>query len=315
MSSHPRRRTQILSGAAIVCLLFLAAGGTAIATNTLGAGDKFDHLLARIDRFLAGPPPDVPSVTVQVDDGDETDPPDATPTPIPTATPSLEPGETPPPTPIPTATPTPVPGRVAVDVNIVSKPKKVFASELKDTWCSTAGVQITLAVLGLADTSDGFQKELQSKVHGWESYRDSHNGDWGPGAMALALDAYGAKGYEVRAYKTRNGALRDAAKQIEATNSPVLLLAWRGAHTWVMTGFRADADPAIFKDATVSGTYILDPWYPRISSIWGASDPPGTFQDTSEMERNYLKWNRPEGNYADRDGLYIAVVPTIPVSE
>ena len=129
--------------------------------------------------------------------------------------------------------------------------------------------------------------------------------------MALALEEYGAPGYEVRAYKTRGAALRDAAKAIRKTNSPVILLAWRGAHTWVMTGFRADADPLVFKDAKVSGAYILDPWYPRISSIWGKSDPPGTFQNAAEMERNYLKWKRPEGRYKDRDGLYIAVVPTL----
>ena len=115
----------------------------------------------------------------------------------------------------------------------------------------------------------------------------------------------------MRAYKTRSGALRDAAKAILKTNSPVILLAWRGAHTWVMTGFRADADPLVFKDARVSGAYILDPWYPRVSSIWGRSDPPGTFQDASEMERNYLKWHRPEGHYKDRDDLYISVVPTL----
>ena len=28
------------------------------------------------------------------------------------------------------------------------------------------------------------------------------------------------------------------------------------------------------------------------------------------MIRNYLRWNRPEGHYKDRDGLFIAVVPT-----
>jgi hypothetical protein len=28
------------------------------------------------------------------------------------------------------------------------------------------------------------------------------------------------------------------------------------------------------------------------------------------MRRNYLPWKRPEGKYADRDGLFIAVVPT-----
>ena len=132
--------------------------------------------------------------------------------------------------------------------------------------------------------------------------------------MALALEAYGAAGYEVRGYETRAGALRDAAVAIETTQSPVILLAWRGAHTWVMTGYRADADPTVFPDAIVEGAYVLDPWYPDVSSIWGPSDPPGTFQDAAEMERNYLRWKRPEGLYPERDGLFISVVPTIPVS-
>jgi len=92
----------------------------------------------------------------------------------------------------------------------------------------------------------------------------------------------------------------------------VLLIAWRGAHTWVMTGFRSDADPLLFDDAKISGTYVLDPWFPRNSSIWGQSDPPGTFQDASEMRRNYLPWERPEGSYPSRDSLFLAVVPTLP---
>jgi hypothetical protein len=32
------------------------------------------------------------------------------------------------------------------------------------------------------------------------------------------------------------------------------------------------------------------------------------------MERNYLRWKRPEGQYPERDGLFISVVPTIPVT-
>jgi hypothetical protein len=130
--------------------------------------------------------------------------------------------------------------------------------------------------------------------------------------MSLALKAYGAPGYEVRAYKGRNDALRDAAVAIETTGSPAVLLAWKGAHTWVMTGYRADADPAVFDDAKILGAYVLDPWYPWVSSIWGPSDPPGTFQDQKEMERNFLKWKRPEGKYPDRDGKYIVLVPTLP---
>jgi hypothetical protein len=201
-----------------------------------------------------------------------------------------------------------------VTFDIVADHKAVFAHELKVTWCASAGVQMVLAILNHGDTSHAFQREIQGRVREWESLKDSRNGDWGPSAMALALEDYGAKGYVVRAYQTRQGALRGAAKAIMKTNSPVILLAWRGAHTWVMTGFKADADPTVFSNARISGTYILDPWYPDISSIWGRSDPPGTFQDNDEMIRNFLPWKRPEGRYPDRDGLYITVVPTIPVS-
>ena len=308
-----RRRRPSLRLSALVGVLLLTTGGLAVATDALGAGRLFDRAVAKIDRFIAGPVPDRATVaTVLV-----TPRPAASPTPTP-AQPSApasagHPGASAAPTATPEPTPEPTPERVPVDVDIAADPAGIFASEVKDTWCAPAGVQITLAFLGKADTSVGFQRELQGRVHEWESYSDSHNGDWGPAAMALALDAYGAPGYEVRAYRTRQDALRDAATAIDATGSPVILLAWRGAHTWVMTGFRADADPAIFPDATVAGAYIVDPWYPRISSIWGPSDPPGTFQDKAEMVRNYLAWKRPEGHYPDRDGLFIAVVPTVKV--
>ena len=315
MTAASRRRRARWLGLGVVVLAFVfVAGVGAISTNAFGAANLFDRAVAKVDRFLAGPVPDRSApVTVLVadpsaaaTDDENIDEADATASPVATVVATPATGSA-----TPTVTPQPTPARVAVDVDIVTDHKKVFAHEQKVTWCASAGVQMTLAILGLGDTSNAFQREIQGRVHEWESKADSHNGDWGPSAMALALKAYGAKGYEVRAYKTRQGALRDAAKAIQKTNSPVLLMAWRGAHTWVMTGFRADADPSVFRDATIKGTYILDPWYPDVSSIWGPSDPPGTYQDGNEMVRNYLKWKRPEGLYPARDGLYIAVVPTV----
>jgi hypothetical protein len=306
----PRRRLPLRRLTLVAVLVGVAGGTFAVSTDAFGAGHLFERALDRIDRFIAGPVPDRPTeLTVLV-----TSPPV---TPAPTASPTPKPppsGAAPTATPMATPTPSPTPARVPVDVDIVGDHDAVFAHELKDTWCAPAGVQMTLAVLGLEDTSDAFQSELQGRVREWESYSDSHNGKWGPSAMVLALEAYGATGYEVRGYKTREDALRDAAVAIDTTGSPVILLAWRGAHTWVMTGYRADADPRLFPDATVEGAYVLDPWYPWVSSIWGPSDPPGTFQDAAEMERNYLRWKRPEGLYPDRDGLFISVVPTVVVS-
>ena len=292
-----RRRDR--RGPLIVALLVGVSGIAAVWTDTLGAGEAWQKVLDRVDRLVAGPVPDrssPPTVVVT-----------ARPTIAATPTASLSPDATP----GPTASPSPSPARVPVDVDIVVDPEAVFAHELRNVWCSPAGVQMVLAYLGRGDISDDFQRELASRVHEWESYVDSHNGGWGPSAMVEALAAYGAPGYEVRAYETRADALRDAAAAISQTRSPAVLLAWRGAHTWVMTGYQADADPLVFPDATVTGAYILDPWYPTISKIWGPSDPPGTFQDAAEMVRNFLPWKRPEGTYPDRDGRFIALIPTV----
>jgi hypothetical protein len=292
----------------------LAVAGTAtlggvIATNAFGAGERWTNLVARIELAI-DPPPDrsiPPTVIV-------TPPPEPTPTPVPIPTPTLAPGASAP-IPTPTPTPEPTPARIPVDVDIVSNPKKVFKTELTPDWCAPAGVQMTLAVLGLADTSDRFQRELVGRIGEWESRRDSRNGGWGPAAMAAALKAYGARGYEIHAYTRRTDALLGAARAISLTESPAILLAWRGAHTWVMTGYRADADPLLFDDARIRGAYILDPWYPRVSSIWGPSDPPGAYQDGAEMRRNFLPWKRPEGSYPDRDGAFIVLIPTIPADQ
>jgi hypothetical protein len=292
-----------------VLVLLLALGavsaGGAIWTNAFGMGDRFDHVQDRIERFLAGPPPDraiTPTVTVTPE------PSTVAPTPAPSADGSPGAGESG----APSATPPPV--RRAVNVNLVQEPARYFASELDNDWCAVAGTQMVLALHAAADTSDGFQRELAGRIGEWESSRDSRNGGWGPAAMVEALKAYGVQGYEIRAYDSRAQAMRDSARAIQRTRAPVILLTWRGAHTWIMTGFRATADPSIFGDADVTGTYILDPWYPRVSSIWGPSDGPGVFQDLAEMQRNYLPWERPEGRYPDRDGKFIAVVPTIPIS-
>jgi hypothetical protein len=296
--SRRRRLRPILGGVLIALLAIGVLAGTAVVTNAFGMGDRAAAVAKRIDLVL-NPPPDRP-----IEDEEVVVTP--RPTVAPTATPSLEPGETPAPTP----KPTPPPERKAVDVNLYKKPANHFITELDHEWCAVAGTQIVLAAHDKAPLTEEFQRELASRIGEWESRRDSKNGDWGPAAMAKALDAYGVPGYKVRVYGTRQDALTDAARAIELYKAPVLLLTWRGAHTWVMTGFKADADPLVFDDAKVSGTYILDPWYPRISSIWGPSDPPGTFQDGAEMRRNYLPWERPEGAYPTRDGKFVAILPT-----
>jgi hypothetical protein len=285
---------------AIVTVMSIT-GFAAVRTNALGTGDRFDRLMARIGTVIH-PAPDRPTLPTIV----------VTPEPAASRTPAPTPALVAdlPASPDPTATPTPAPRRVPVDMTIVRNHDAVFSSQLTEKMCAVAGTQMVLTILGLGDPSAEFQNGLAGRIGEWEAWDDSHNGGWGPAAIAQALAAYGARGYEVRAYQSRGHALQDAAVALTRTGKPVVLLPWWGAHTWVMTGYRADADPTVFRDARISGLYILDPWYPRTSSIWGPSDPPGNFEDTDEMKRNFIRWSRPEGAYPDRDGMFVVVLPT-----
>jgi hypothetical protein len=220
----------------------------------------------------------------------------------PSATPSL----------VPSPTPTPKPARKPVNVKIEPKPAAAFVSEAKNTWCAAAAVQIVLNVNGPAariDTSRARQARIRKLQLELTTRKDSRNGGAGPLGMVASLEELGKVDYELRIYATRAEALRASAKAIKQTGHAAVLLAWRGAHAWVMTGYKADADPTVFANAKVTGAYIIDPWYPRVSRIWGRSDKAGVYQDAAEMKRNYLPWKRPEGRYPGRDGKFLALIP------
>ena len=309
----PRGTRGRLALAALALLLIFATGFTVVRANVLGMGDRFDRLTARVENFI-DPPPDrstLPTVVYT---------PEASPsqTPEPTTAPTVEPSASPSPSPTPLV-------REPVDVALVDDHAAVFTSQINEKYCAVAATQMVLTILGLGNPTNEFQAEIGSRIGEWESLDDSLNGGWGPAAVSLALAAYGEPNYEVRAYESYTDALRDSAIAIVEMDKPVLMFPWWGAHTWVMTGFRADADPTLFDDAVISGAYILDPWYPRVSSIWGASDKPGNFEDLAELERNWPAfqgppgyepigpgWTRPEGAYPDRDGRFVILMPTTP---
>ena len=311
----PRRIERRWPSALLAIVLLFVTGFAAVRADVFGMGQRFDRLSARVENFI-DPPPDrstIPTVVV-------TPEPTVEPSPSPTAAPTLEPSASPTPSPTPLL-------RQPVDVAVVGDHAAVFASQLTDKDCAVAATQMVLTILGLGNTSGEFQQQIKDRIADWESWEDSHNGGWGPAAVSLALAAYGAAGYEIRAYASYTDALRDSAIAISEMNKPVVLFPWWGAHTWVMTGYRADADPLLFPDASITGAYVLDPWYPRDSSIWGPSDGPGNFEDLAELERNWPAfqgppgyeqigpgWTRPEGAYPDRDGKFVVLIPTSPRS-
>lgn len=303
MTTQPRsalRSPWRLLLVAILILSLLALSG--VWSNALGVGDRWERLVARVERFIDPRPLQATVPTVVV-----------TQQPDPTATPTSRASDSP----IPA---TPAPARAPVDVDLLDDlddHAATFTSQNTSEMCAVAATQIMLTILGTGRPGPEFQNEIASRIGAWESWEDSHDGGWGPAAIASALDAYGAVGYTVVAYESHEDAVRNAAIAISETGKPAALLTWWGAHTWVMTGYRADADPTVFPEATITGAYIDDPWYPRVSTIWGPSDAPGSFEDVAELERNWPfgtdddGWSRLEGAYPDRDDRFVVVLPTV----
>jgi hypothetical protein len=99
-----------------------------------------------------------------------------------------------------------------------------------------------------------------------------------PGASvqgwAAGLNQLGQGPYKVVGYPSLADALDAAARALRRTGRPVGLLVWGGRHAWVMSGFRATADPAVTDDFHVTHAIVLDPLYPLHSTTWGRSPAP-----------------------------------------
>ena len=219
--------------------------------------------------------------------------------------------------------PRPRPG--AFSMNLYAKGD--FVHQQTVYWCVAAAAQTMMNIIdeGKPNRSGAYQKRLhfqgrrldQDEDHFWRRlagesrWRQGLHGlgltDW---AGMLSVNGYGP--YEVDRARTRKQAVRMAARAIRMTGRPVGLIVWRGAHSWVMSGFTATADPAHTDDYVVKTVFIQDPWYPFVSSIWGASRPPNAAVPVDALAEDYLRYNRPGRRNPMRDGKFMLILPTLP---
>jgi hypothetical protein len=223
--------------------------------------------------------------------------PSATETPVPLD--SLVAGET------PLASPTKVP--FSIDLYVPG----TFVSQMNREYCMAGAVQNMLNIIGpKVDLTVATQQKIGDTLVSLTTYQDSYDGGFGPNGWALTMPKLGGGQYKLVIDSTFNAAMNDAALALAKTARPVGLLSWWGAHSWVMTGFKADSDPLLFPDTfKLKGAFIVDPFYPRLSNIWGQTLGPDTYRDMTAMAHNYIGWKRPEGHYPDRDGKWLLVIP------
>ncbi|HJW21091.1 MAG TPA: hypothetical protein VJ506_01550, partial [Candidatus Limnocylindrales bacterium] len=142
----------------------------------------------------------------------------------------------------------------------------VFSSQRRSSWCVGASIQMMRnLVLGESDTSYTRQATYMRSARSLDLYAagDGARGS-DPAGWAAALQVHGAgTGYHAVELSSFRRAVRAAARALRKTGKPVGLLVGHGSHAWVMTGFRATADPAMTDDFEVTSVYIMGPLYPR----------------------------------------------------
>ncbi|HEY4634799.1 MAG TPA: hypothetical protein VIH00_12865 [Candidatus Limnocylindrales bacterium] len=185
-----------------------------------------------------------------------------------------------------------------------------FVSQATKDQCVAGAMQIMLNIVG--ETNDRTKGRQAALARLAKRLSKAPYGGTEPLGWARGLAREGAGHYEVVVEKTRMRAIRRGIEAIRATGRPVGLLVWRGAHSWVLHGFETTADPATTNDYDVTAVWLSDPWYPRVSSIWGPSRKPNQRVAPGKLREDYLKWRRPTGRYAGMDGRYVLVIPVDP---
>jgi hypothetical protein len=204
-----------------------------------------------------------------------------------------------------------------------------FVSQHTEYWCVVASVQTMMNIMepGTPDRSRATQRSLQFQARRLDQDDDDYwrarmSGErWRKGYHGLGLqdwvgllNANGFGPYEIDRAETRKHAIRKAARAIRLTGKPAGLVVWRGAHAWVMSGFEATADPAYTNQFKVRRVSIQDPWYPAVSSLWGASRPPNASVSVRALDQDFLRYDRPGRRHPKRDGKYMLILPTVPTS-
>ncbi len=220
----------------------------------------------------------------------------------------IGPASEPPPSSTPSATPAPTPTPKPKAFSIDLYRKGDFVGEKKAVWCLSAAMQTSINIMTSgADRTYATQQRLFSLSR---SLAPAPDGAAEPEGWAQGLTTLGFGAYRVSVHGSTKAAIKVAARQLRKTNRPVGLMVWRGAHSWVMSGFTATADPALTADFKVTAVRIEDVWYPRVSRIWGHSRPPDALVPVGKLGEDFLPWKRPQKRYPDKDGRFVIVVPT-----
>jgi hypothetical protein len=186
-----------------------------------------------------------------------------------------------------------------------------FTTQKSWLWCTAAGVQIVRNIVDhRTDHTASGQRRYFDWMRGRNRYDLPLSAGVDPAGWTAGLRHFVDDRYRLVSSRTFDSALRSAVTRLRLTNLPVALTVSHGNHGWILTGFRATADPATTTSFTVTSVRVTGPLY-GLQSKNGYDMPPNTKLTTAQLKRFFTPWK-----YAPRamiwDGRYVSIQP-VPV--
>jgi len=183
-----------------------------------------------------------------------------------------------------------------------------FTTQKSWLWCTAAGVQI---VRNIVDRKTDHSTSGQRRYFNWMRARNRYDlplsAGVDPAGWTAGLRHFVDDRYRLVSSRTFDSALRSAVKRLRLTNLPVALTVSHGNHGWILTGFRATADPAKTTSFTVTSVRVTGPLY-GLQSKNGYDMAPNTKLTTAQLKRYFTPWK-----YAPMamvwDGRYVSIQP------
>ena len=247
--------------------------------------------------------------------------------PAPTPTPAPDPTPKPDPTPAPTPTPPPAPPpppsiHAPRAMNLFVRAQFRY-QDPNSAACTAASVRSMLNFIAVRRTGgDSFLWKpnigpaVQARILAWERSHDTMAGGRGsdPHGWRNALNYYGwgpatlqagARVYDDYSYNSFDGAMKSAVRALASTRKPVGLLARRGAHAQMITGYYGLVGDPFAKDAagrftnefSVAGFYFTDPL--RGSKAVNRGMSYTALRRTLTLRWRFLRYRQTDSRYDD----------------
>src|SRR6476659_4393612 len=114
--------------------------------------------------------------------------------------------------------------------------------------------------------------------------------------------------YRLVSSRTFDSALRSAVTRLRLTNLPVAITVSHGNHGWILTGFRATADPLVSSSFRVTSVRVVGPLWGLRSRTYGYDMRPDKSLTVAQFRTFFTPWK-----YTSMpmiwDGRYVSIQP------